>query len=253
MKILISPAKSINEKAIKSIDSTIPIFQNEAQKIVKNLRKFKVDDLRQLMSISEDLAQLNWKRYKNWKKSDSESEELISAGFAFSGEVYRGLDLASLNSEELEIASKNLRILSGMYGILKPSDLIYPYRLEMGTRFSPIEEQKNLYEFWKDKIVKMLEKELEKEELIVNLASNEYFKAIDLQQIKNRIITPIFKDFKNGKFSIIMMYAKHARGAMARYLIQNQITNIEDLKLYSVDGYSFDAKQSNENEWVFVR
>jgi cytoplasmic iron level regulating protein YaaA (DUF328/UPF0246 family) len=253
MKILISPAKSINEKAIKSIDSTIPIFQNEAQKIVKNLRKFKVDDLRQLMSISEDLAQLNWKRYKNWKKSDSESEELISAGFAFSGEVYRGLDLASLNSEELEIASKNLRILSGMYGILKPSDLIYPYRLEMGTRFSPIEEQKNLYEFWKDKIVKMLEKELEKEELIVNLASNEYFKAIDLQQIKNRIITPIFKDFKNGKFSIIMMYAKYARGAMARYLIQNQITNIEDLKLYSVDGYSFDVKQSNENEWVFVR
>ena len=253
MKILISPAKSINEKAIKSIDSTIPIFQNEAQKIVKNLRKFKVDDLRQLMSISEDLAQLNWKRYKNWKKSDSESEKLISAGFAFSGEVYRGLDLASLNSEELEIASKNLRILSGMYGILKPSDLIYPYRLEMGTRFSPIEEQKNLYEFWKDKIVKMLEKELEKEEVIVNLASNEYFKAIDLQQIKNRIITPIFKDFKNGKFSIIMMYAKYARGAMARYLIQNQITNIEDLKLYSVDGYSFDAKQSNENEWVFVR
>jgi cytoplasmic iron level regulating protein YaaA (DUF328/UPF0246 family) len=253
MKILISPAKSINEKAIKSIDSTIPIFQNEAQKIVKNLRKFKVDDLRQLMSISEDLAQLNWKRYKNWKKSDSESDELISAGFAFSGEVYRGLDLASLNSEELEIASKNLRILSGMYGILKPSDLIYPYRLEMGTRFSPIEEQKNLYEFWKDKIVKMLEKELEKEEVIVNLASNEYFKAIDLQQIKNRIITPIFKDFKNGKFSIIMMYAKYARGAMARYLIQNQITNIEDLKLYSVDGYSFDAKQSNENEWVFVR
>lgn len=253
MKILISPAKSINEKAIKSIDSTIPIFQNEAQKIVKNLGKFKVADLKELMSISEDLAQLNWKRYKNWKKSDSESEELISAGFAFSGEVYRGLDLASLNSEELEIASKNLRILSGMYGILKPGDLIYPYRLEMGTRFSPFEEQKNLYEFWKDKIVKMLEKELEKEEVIVNLASNEYFKAIDLQQIKNRIITPIFKDFKKGKFSIIMMYAKYARGAMARYLIQNQITNIEDLKLYSVDGYSFDAKQSNENEWVFVR
>ena len=253
MKILISPAKSINEKAIKSGDSTIPMFQNEAQKIVKNLRKLKVDDLKDLMSISEDLAQLNWERYKNWKKSDSESEELISAGFAFSGEVYRGLDLASLNSEELEIASKNLRILSGMYGILKPNDLIYPYRLEMGTRFSPIEDQKNLYEFWKDKIAKTLKKELEKEELIINLASNEYFKAIDIQQIKNRIITPIFKDFKNGKFSIIMMYAKHARGAMARYLIQNVITDIEELKLYNIDGYSFDANQSNENEWVFVR
>ena len=253
MKILISPAKSINEKAIKSSDSTIPMFQNEAQKIVKNLRKLKVDDLMQLMSISEDLAQLNWNRYKYWKKSDSESEELISAGFAFSGEVYRGLDLACLNSEELEIASKNLRILSGMYGILKPNDLIYPYRLEMGTRLSPIEDQKNLYEFWKDKIAKTLKKELEKEELIINLASNEYFKAIDFQKIKNRIITPVFKEFKNGNCSIVMMYAKHARGAMARYLIQNAITDIEELKLYNIDGYSFDTNQSNENEWVFVR
>jgi cytoplasmic iron level regulating protein YaaA (DUF328/UPF0246 family) len=253
MKILISPAKSINEKALKSSDSTIPIFQNEAQKIVKNLRKFKVDDLKQLMSISDDLASLNWKRYKNWKKSDSESEELISAGFAFSGEVYRGLDLASLNSEELEIATKSLRILSGMYGILKPNDLIYPYRLEMGTRFSPIEDQKNLYEFWKDKIAKTLKKELDKEEIIINLASNEYFKAIDVQQIKNKIITPVFKEFKNGNFSIVMMYAKHARGAMARYLIQNKITDIEELKLYNIDGYSFDANQSTENEWVFVR
>ncbi len=253
MKILISPAKSINEKALKSSDSTIPIFQNEAHKIVKNLRKFKVDDLKDLMSISDDLAQLNWKRYKNWKKSDSESDELISAGFAFSGEVYRGLDLASLNSEELEIASKNLRILSGMFGILKPNDLIYPYRLEMGTRFSPIKDQKNLYEFWKDRLAKTLKKDLEKEEIIINLASNEYFKAIDVQQIKNRIITPVFKEFKNGKFSIVMMYAKHARGAMARYLIQNQISNIEELKLYNIDGYSFDANQSTENEWVFVR
>jgi cytoplasmic iron level regulating protein YaaA (DUF328/UPF0246 family) len=253
MKILISPAKSIDEKALKSSVSTIPIFQHEAQKIVKNLRKFKVEDLKDLMSISEDLAQLNFKRYKNWKKSTSENEALISAGFAFSGEVYRGLDLASLNSKELEIATKNLRILSGMYGILKPNDLIYPYRLEMGTRFSPIEDQKNLYEFWKDKIAKTLKKELDKEEIIINLASNEYFKAIDVQQIKNKIITPVFKEFKNGNFSIVMMYAKHARGAMARYLIQNEITNIEELKLYNIDGYSFDANQSTENEWVYVR
>ncbi len=253
MKILISPAKSIDEKALKSSVSTIPIFQNEAQKIVKNLRKFKVEGLKDLMSISEDLAQLNFKRYKNWKKSDSKNEALITAGFAFSGEVYRGLELSSLSIEELEIAAKDLHILSGMYGILKPTDLIYPYRLEMGTRFSPIEEQKNLYEFWKDKIAKTLKKELEKEEVIVNLASHEYFKAVDTQQIKNRIITPVFKEFKNGKFSIVMMYAKHARGRMARYLIQNQVTNIEELKLYSVDGYTFDANQSSENEWVFVR
>jgi len=253
MKILISPAKSIDEKALKSSVSTIPIFQNEAQKIVKNLRNLKIDELKDLMSISEDLAKLNWKRYKNWKKSTSESDELITAGFAFSGEVYRGLEIASLNSEELEFANQNLRILSGMYGILKPTDLIYPYRLEMGTRFSPIDEQKNLYEFWKDKIAKTLKKELEKEEVLVNLASHEYFKSVDIQQIKNRIITPVFKEFKNGKFSIVMMYAKHARGAMARYLIQNQFAKIEELKLYSVDGYAFDANQSTENEWVFVR
>jgi cytoplasmic iron level regulating protein YaaA (DUF328/UPF0246 family) len=253
MKILISPAKSIDEKALKSRVSTFPIFQNEAQKIVKNLRKFKVEDLKDIMSISEDLAQLNFKRYKNWKKSKSENEALISAGFAFSGEVYRGLDLSSLSNEKLEIATKDLRILSGMYGILKPTDLIYPYRLEMGTRFSPIEEQKNLYEFWQDKIAKTLKKELEKEEVIVNLASHEYFKAVDIKQIKNRIITPVFKEFKNGKFSIVMMYAKHARGAMARYLIQNQLANIEELKLYNIDGYSFDANQSTENQWVFVR
>lgn len=253
MKILISPAKSIDEKALKSSVSTIPIFQNEAQKIVKNLRNSKVEDLKKLMSISEDLAQLNWKRYKNWKKSTSEDQALITAGFAFSGEVYRGLDLSSLSEKELEIANKDLRILSGMYGILKPSDLIYPYRLEMGTRFSPIEDQKNLYEFWKDKIAKTLKKELEKDEVIINLASNEYFKAVDIQQLKNRIITPVFKEFKNGKFTIVMMYAKHARGSMARYLIQNQLTNIEELKLYNIDGYSFDANQSNENEWFFVR
>lgn len=253
MKILISPAKSIDEKALKSSVSTIPIFQNEAQKIVKNLRNSKVEDLKKIMSISEDLAQLNWKRYKNWKKSTSEDQALITAGFAFSGEVYRGLDLSSLSEKELEIANKDLRILSGLYGILKPSDLIYPYRLEMGTRFSPIEDQKNLYEFWKDKIAKTLKKELEKDEVIVNLASNEYFKAVDIQQLKNRIITPVFKEFKNGKFTIVMMYAKHARGSMARYLIQNQLTNIEELKLYNIDGYSFDSNQSNENEWVFVR
>jgi len=253
MKILISPAKSINENALKHSDSSFPVFHKEAQEIVKNLRKLSTEELKDLMKISEDLAVLNWKRYKNWKKSTSESSELIQAGLAFSGEVYRGLDLASLSESELEVASKNLRILSGMYGILKPFDLIYPYRLEMGTRFSPTEEQKNLYEFWKEKIVKSLKKELEKEEIIINLASHEYFKALNVDQIKNRIITPTFKEFKNGKFSIVMMFAKHARGAMARYLIQNKITNIEELKLYNIDGYSFDLNQSNENDWVFVR
>jgi hypothetical protein len=253
MKILLSPAKSINENAIKISDTTIPIFQKESSKIVNILKKKKSKDLQELMSISQDIADLNVNRFKKWKKSDSEDEKLIQAGPAFIGEVYRGLDIVTLSEEEIVKANQKIRILSGLYGVLKPSDLIYPYRLEMGTRFSPIEEQSNLYQYWNDKVAKCITKELSKGEIIVNLASQEYFKVIGQNKMKNRIITPIFKEFKNGKFSIVMMYAKHARGAMARYLIQNELNDINELKLYDVDGYSYDENQSTENEWVFIR
>lgn len=253
MKILLSPAKSINENAINISDSTIPIFLKESSKIVYILKKNKSKDLQELMSVSEDIANLNVFRFKNWKKSNIENEKLIQAGTAFIGEVYRGLDIASLSLDEITKANQRIRILSGLYGVLKPSDLIYPYRLEMGTRFSPIEEQTNLYQFWNDKVAKALTKELSKGEIIVNLASQEYFKVIGQTKMKNRIITPAFKEFKNGKFSIVMMYAKHARGAMARYLIQNEVNDINELKLYNVDGYTYDENQSTENEWVFVR
>jgi cytoplasmic iron level regulating protein YaaA (DUF328/UPF0246 family) len=172
---------------------------------------------------------------------------------AFSGEVYRGLDYKSLNAREKEISNECLYILSGLYGLLKPSDMIYPYRLEMGTKFSPNATSKNLYFFWKQKVNHFLLDSLNKEEIILNLASQEYFKVIDTSIIKNRIISPVFKEYKNGKFTIVMMYAKHARGAMARYLIKNQLNNIDDLKSYSIDSYSFDARQSSKNEWVFVR
>lgn len=253
MKILLSPAKSINENALNISDSTIPVFQKESSKIVNRIKKLKSKDLQELMSVSKDIADLNVTRFKNWKKSDSEDEKLIQAGSAFIGEVYRGIDIASLSNNEITKANEQIRILSGLYGVLKPSDLIYPYRLEMGTRFSPLEEQTNLYQFWNDKVAKAITNELSKGEIIVNLASHEYFKVIGQTKMKNRIITPTFKEFKNGKFSIVMMYAKHARGAMARYLIQNELNDIEELKLYNVDGYLFDENQSSENEWVFVR
>jgi cytoplasmic iron level regulating protein YaaA (DUF328/UPF0246 family) len=157
------------------------------------------------------------------------------------------------SEKDFAFAQDHIRILSGLYGLLRPLDLIQPYRLEMGTKFSPNATSKNLYFFWKQKVNHFLLDSLNKEEIILNLASQEYFKVIDTSIIKNRIISPVFKEFKNGKFTIVMMYAKHARGAMARYLIKNQLNNIDDLKSYSIDSYSFDARQSSENEWVFVR
>lgn len=253
MKILLSPAKSINEtQAIKGIPSQ-PVFKKEPKEIVKKIKSLKSDNLQELMHISKDLADLNVLRFKNWKSSEKESEKRLQAAFAFTGEVYRGLNFSDLNELEQHKANDKIRILSGLYGILKPFDLIYPYRLEMGTSFSPIDEQKNLYEFWGEKVTKTLQKELSKNEEVINLASAEYSKVIQFKKLKNRVITPVFKEFKNGKFSIVMMYAKHARGAMARYLVQNELQTVEELKLYNVDGYTFDDQQSTENEWVFIR
>jgi len=253
MKILLSPAKSINEnQQIKDIHS-FPVFKKEAKDIVKKIKHLTSNDLQELMHISKDLADLNVKRFKDWKSAEVDTDRRLQVAFAFSGEVYRGLDFTTFNENELFLANEKIRILSGLYGILKPFDLIYPYRLEMGTSFSPKEEQKNLYEFWGAKVTIALQKELSKNEVLVNLASNEYAKVIQFEKLKNRVITPVFKEFKNGRFSIVMMYAKHARGAMARYLIQNELDSIEELQLYAIDGYSFDMNQSNENEWVFVR
>jgi cytoplasmic iron level regulating protein YaaA (DUF328/UPF0246 family) len=169
--------------------------------------------------------------------------------------VYKGFDASSLSESQIQLAQEKIRILSGLYGILKPLDLIYPYRLEMGTKWDITPKIKNLYSFWGSKIIDFLNAEMKinGESEIINLASNEYFKSIDLKKNENKIITPVFKDFKNGEYKMIMMYAKHARGAMARYIITNEIKKSEELKLYSMDGYQFDANQSTENEFVFVR
>jgi cytoplasmic iron level regulating protein YaaA (DUF328/UPF0246 family) len=169
--------------------------------------------------------------------------------------VYRGIDVESLNSTEIQAAQNQLRILSGLYGMLKPLDLMYPYRLEMGTKLKITNKTTNLYQYWGTKIAQKLNEELatETNPVLVNLASNESFKAIDQKTLKAKVITPVFKEFKNGKYSIVMMYAKHARGAMARYIIQQNIQDVEALKTYTVDGYSFDVNQSTDVEWVFTR
>jgi len=254
MKILISPAKSINESCqFPAFNYSQPTFSKEAKALVGKLKKMKAKDIMELMHVSKDIAELNVNRNKSWHLSDQPTDDVKPAAFLFTGEVYKGLDAGSLSETELEKAQKDLRILSGMYGLLKPMDLIHPYRLEMGTRWQIKENVSSLYQFWGDKLTKSLLKETEKGEGIINLASAEYNRAILWKKIKNPVVTPIFKEFKNGEYKVVMIFAKHARGAMARYIIQNELTNLEDLKNYQVDGYSFDEKQSSASEWVFVR
>ena len=253
MKILLSPAKNLTDQSTLTYEGTIPVFEKEAYQLVKDLKKIKKVGLQELMDISLDLATQNVLRFKQWKKASLQPENAFPAVEVFDGEVYRALSVTTLESKNLARLNKDLRILSGLYGIVKPFDLIYPYRLEMGTKFSPKEGQKNLYDFWGDKVTKALKKELDKDEVIVNLASSEYFKVIRRELLKNRIITPVFKEFKNGQFTTVMMYAKHARGAMTRYLIEHPIADIEELKLYNVDGYQYNELQSTQDEWVFIR
>jgi len=254
MKILLSPAKSLQlTDNWKAPLATQACFLEESEKLIKKLQKFSPKKIAQQMSISPDLAELNHARFQQWLKPLEVSENIIPAIFAFNGEVYKGFDVSSLSELELTRAQESLFILSGLYGVLKPLDLLYPYRLEMGTRWQISPSQKNLYDFWRKKLTNHLKSELSANESIVNLASTEYSKVIDFKLLKNKVITPQFKEFKNGEFKVVMMYAKHARGAMARYIVQNNLKEIEELKLYTVDGYTYDEKQSTESEWVFVR
>jgi cytoplasmic iron level regulating protein YaaA (DUF328/UPF0246 family) len=254
MKILISPAKSINEQCeFPELDFTTPQFAKEATALHAKLKKFSAKKLMEMMHVSKDIAELNVNRYANWYLCDSPTEDVRPAGFLFTGEVYRGLDFASLSKKEMELAQDQLRILSGMYGLLRPFDLMYPYRLEMGTKWAVTPKQKNLYAFWGDKLTKSLLAETGEDEVIVNLASSEYFKSIQWNKVNRRHITPVFKEFKGGEYKIVMTFAKHARGSMTRYILQNNCQTVDDLKLFDVDGYSFDVKQSTEQELVFVR
>ncbi len=252
MKIVISPAKSLNfEKEVPTSVFSEPTFLGQAATIQNTLKKKKPKALSHLMDISEKLAELNWERNQSWNTpfTINNSRQAI---FAFDGDVYTGLDVYSLPIDKLNVLQDKLRILSGLYGLLKPLDLMQAYRLEMGTSI-PIGKNKNLYEFWKKTITKTLNEELQKEELFINLASNEYFSAIDIKALKVPVITPEFKDYKDGKLKMISFFAKKARGMMVRYIIDTNAETIDDLKGFNYDGYAFDANLSKETTLVFTR
>tara|TARA_B100001939_G_scaffold144846_1_gene125417 strand:- start:68 stop:823 length:756 start_codon:yes stop_codon:yes gene_type:complete len=251
MKILISPAKSLDfENNVETSISSKPIFADQALKINNTIKNLSAPDLSSLMNISPKLSELNWSRNQEFQKIDSKDKEAI---FAFNGDVYDGIDANTINTSNHEKLQNSLRILSGLYGILKPFDKIKAYRLEMGTKIS-INGSKNLYDFWKENVTKSLVNEVNENDIIVNLASNEYFSVIDQSLISNTIVNPQFKDFKNGKLKIISFYAKKARGLMTRFLIDNEINSLSDIESFNSSGYMFSQNEtSNPLEPVFVR
>ncbi|WP_372767041.1 peroxide stress protein YaaA [Lutibacter sp.] len=252
MKIVISPAKSLDyETPISTKQFTQGIFLEESAKINTVLKKKSPKQLSELMSISPNLGELNWQRSQEWELPFT-LKNSRQAIFAFKGDVYLGLDAYSLPLDKLDQLQNKLRILSGQYGLLKPLDLMQPYRLEMGTKLK-IDKKENLYQFWGDTITEKLNMELAENELFVNLASQEYFKVVKPALLKVPIITPVFKDFKDGKLKIIAFFAKKARGLMVRFIIDHHIETIEGLKNFNYDRYAFDANLSSENELVFTR
>ncbi len=252
MKIVVSPAKSLDfETAVPTTDFTQGQFLKEAAQLNAVLKKKKPAELSKLMSISDKLGELNYQRNQAWQLP-FELSNARQAVFAFKGDVYQGLDAYTLDTDKINKLQEKLRILSGQYGILKPLDLIQPYRLEMGTKLK-FKSYKNLYDFWGESISSYLNSEMEDGELFVNLASNEYFKVVKPKLLKNEIITPVFKDYKNGNLKVISFFAKKARGLMVRYIIDNDIDTVEGIKNFDVDGYVFDANLSTEKELIFTR
>lgn len=253
MKIVISPAKSLDfETALPTSKYTESIFLNQAEKLNIALKKKTPQKLIELMSISDNLAKINWQRNQDWHLPFTH-ENARPAVYAFNGDVYTGLDAYTIPEEKLATLEDKLRILSGLYGILKPLDLIQPYRLEMGTKLK-VGRKNNLYEFWKKQVTEQLNEELSDNELFVNLASNEYFSVIDTKALKVPVITPQFKEWKDDKLKIISFFAKKARGLMVRYIIDTGAQTIEELKGFNYDGYSFSEEYSTTpGELVFAR
>lgn len=251
MKIVISPAKSLDYTSQVPLDrKSEPIFIKEAKVINKELKAYTPKDLSDLMKISSTLAELNWQR--NQERSFKKDANLRQAVYAFNGDVYSGLDAYTLLDENIDALEGKLRILSGLYGLLKPFDMIEPYRLEMGTKMA-VGSVSSLHQFWKPILAKELNKEMKSGEILVNLASNEYFGAIDKKVLKAELVTPDFKDLKDGKLKTISFYAKKARGMMVRYIIDNKIEDVEGLKGFTMGGYAFSAEHSKDNNLVFIR
>lgn len=252
MKIISSPAKLMKMDAVNSpLRSSTPKFIEEAELIQKYLKPKTPKFLSDLMDISQKLADENWQRNQDWKAKPSKNES-SQALYAFNGEVYKGLEATTLNENSAKYLQKNFRMISGLYGLLKPSDRILPYRLEMGREFQ-FEDNKDLYHFWTEKITEELNSELKKNEILLNLASNEYFKVLDQKKINNPVINVDFKELRKGKPTTIVVYTKHARGTLARFCAETNAKTLNDVKAFNVDHYRIDEKLSSENNIVFVR
>ena len=254
MLLLISPAKTLDyETPVTTQLKSEPEFTDRAETLINNLRDYAPQDIAELMKLSDKLASLNVARYQSWVKEHNETNAK-QAMLAFKGDVYTGLDADSFDEADYQFAQNHLRILSGLYGLLKPMDLMQPYRLEMGTKLQN-DAGKNLYSYWGSTITDRLNDELDSDKtpVVVNLASNEYFKSVQAKALNARLISPEFKDLKNGQYKIISFYAKKARGLMTRYAIKNRIENPEDLKQFDLEGYAFNASMSEGDKWVFTR
>ena len=254
MLVVISPAKTLDYETPATISRhSLPDFLDDSAELIAELRQLSPPEVSDLMGISDKLGDLNFGRYLNWQPKFT-PENAKQSVLAFKGDVYTGLDAESLSAGQLNWAQNHLRILSGLYGLLRPLDLMQPYRLEMGTKLVN-KRGSNLYEFWGEKITEGLNQELKAEnaQVLINLASNEYFKSVKPKKLNAEVITPVFKDWKNDKYKIISFFAKKARGLMSRYIIENEIEDPEKLKEFDVAGYSYNPAMSSAREWVFTR
>ena len=253
MKTLISPSKTLNFD-----DYNTPGFNTDCRllddttELHKILTSYSINGIKDLMSVSDKIAELNYNRFKSWE-NPSLSSKSKQAVYAFKGDVYSGLNAETITKDKFDFMQNNLRILSGFYGLLRPFDKILPYRLEMGTKLQN-SRGKNLYEFWGNKITDLLNKDFESEkDIVINLASEEYYKSINNKNLNNKVITPVFKEYKNGSYKTIAIYAKKARGLMSRYIIDNEIDNSDGLKTFTKEGYSYDESLSDNSNYVFTR
>lgn len=254
MLIVLSPAKSLDYKTpVKVKAPTLPEFVSESAKLIADLKKLAPQDVAKLMGLSDQLAVLNVGRYRDWSKKFTETNSK-PAIYAFDGDVYDGFDVKTLNAKAVDFAQDHIRILSGLYGVLRPLDLMQAYRLEMGTAFQNA-RGKDLYAFWGGRVTDSLKKVLEKEKkpVLLNLASEEYFKVLQAKDLGCPVIAPVFQDAKDGKYKIISFYAKRARGLMARYVVENRISDPADLKGFNLDGYKYCAPESTVVKPVFRR
>ena len=255
MITLLSPAKTLDyESPLPVKDFSIPENLRQSKQLIKELRKKDPQDLSDLMGLSEKLANLNFERNMNWEPPVKHSDDIRQAIFAFKGDVYTGLSAYSLKKSDINFLDKHVRILSGLYGILKPLDLMSPYRLEMGTKLET-SEGKDLYEFWGQEITNSINESISshKSKYILNLASVEYFYSVKNDLLNGEVISPVFKDYKNGKYKIISFFAKKARGSMTRYLVENRIDSPKDISGFDYDGYKYSKSESTEYSPVFLR